>query len=50
MTDPLVPADVDLRDFHFMPLDIGRLLNSDLVALASGEEFRAHTTQGGVEQ
>jgi hypothetical protein len=38
---PLVPSDTDLRDFHFMPLDVARLMNSDLVAVASGEEFRA---------
>jgi hypothetical protein len=38
---PLVPADVDLRDFGFMPLDVVRLRDSDLAALASGDEFRA---------
>jgi hypothetical protein len=27
---PLVPADVDLRDFAFMPLDVQRLRDSDL--------------------
>ncbi len=37
---PLVPADVDLRDFPFMPLDVIRLRDSDLAALASAEEFR----------
>lgn len=41
MTAPLVPADADLRDFHFMPLDVARLINSDLAALATGEEFKA---------
>lgn len=35
MTDPLVPADVDLRDFAFMPLDVVRLRDSDLAALES---------------
>lgn len=29
---PLVPADVDLRDFAFMPLDVVRLRDSDLAA------------------
>ncbi|MBX9609718.1 MAG: YdaU family protein [Gammaproteobacteria bacterium] len=29
---PLVPADVDLRDFSFMPLDVRRLRDSDLAA------------------
>ena len=41
MTAPLTPADCDLRDFAFMPLDAGRLLDSDLFALASGDEFKA---------
>jgi hypothetical protein len=30
--DPLVPADVDLRDFAFMPLDVARLRDSDLTS------------------
>lgn len=38
---PLVPSDVDLRDFAFMPLDVVRLRDSDLSASANGEEFRA---------
>jgi hypothetical protein len=38
---PLVPADVDLRDFPYMPLDVERLINSDLTALATGEQFKA---------
>lgn len=29
MTQPLVPSDVDLRDFGFMPLDVRRLLTSE---------------------
>lgn len=37
---PLVPADVDLRDFDFMPLDVKRLRDSDLAGSASAEEFR----------
>lgn len=41
MAEPLVPADADLRDFHFMPLDVARLINSDLAAIATGEEFKA---------
>ena len=41
MTDPLVPIDVDLRDFGFMPLDVVRLRDSDLMALATGDEFKA---------
>lgn len=38
---PLVPPEVDLRDFSFMPLDVLRLRDSDLAALANGEEFKA---------
>lgn len=39
--EPLTPADCDLRDFAFMPLDATRLLDSDLFALATGDEFKA---------
>lgn len=38
---PLVPHEVDLRDFGFMPLDVLRLRDSDLAALATGDEFKA---------
>lgn len=38
---PLVALEVDLRDFGFMPLDVLRLRDSDLAALATGEEFKA---------
>jgi hypothetical protein len=41
MTEPLTPADCDLRDFAFMPLDAARLLDSDLFALSTGDEFKA---------
>ncbi len=34
---PLVAANVDLRDFAFMPLDVVRLRDSDLAALESPE-------------
>lgn len=40
MTAPLVSADVDLRDFAYMPLDVIRLRDSDLAICASAEEFR----------
>lgn len=40
-TAPLVPAEVDLRDFGFMPLDVLRLRDSDLMALSTGDEFKA---------
>jgi len=38
---PLTPADCDLRDFQFMPLDVVRLRDSDIAVLVSGEEFRS---------
>ena len=44
MTDspaPFTPADCDLRGYAFMPLDVIRLIDSDLFALSSGEEFKA---------
>ena len=41
---PLVPFEVDLRDFPFMPLDVMRLLNSEFYAIASDAEYRAGTT------
>ena len=37
---PLVPADVDLRDFAFMPLDVLRLRDSDLASAPDAEVFR----------
>ena len=40
MIDPLVPAEVDLRDFAYMPLDVVRLRDSDISVCASGDEFR----------
>ena len=40
-TSPLVPANVVLRDFTYMPLDVVRLRDSDLVTESSAEEFRA---------
>ncbi len=40
LTDPLTPADCDLRDFAFMPLDVVRLRDSDLAVTAEADEFR----------
>ena len=37
---PLVPQDVDLRDFAFMPLDVLRLRDSDLACVEDAEVFR----------
>lgn len=44
MTAPLTPADCDLRSFPFMPLEVDRLLESDLFALSSGDAFKAAFT------
>jgi hypothetical protein len=41
---PLTPSDCDLRDFAFMPVDTVRLLDSDLFALSTGDEFKAAMT------
>lgn len=38
---PLTPADCDLRDFPFMPLDVVRLRDSDFAAITEAEGFRA---------
>lgn len=40
MSSPLVPPWVVLRDFPYMPLDVVRLRDSDLVSDVSGEGFR----------
>lgn len=44
MTDaptPMTPADCNLRGFQWMPIDVVRLLDSDLFLIASGDEFKA---------
>jgi hypothetical protein len=41
LPEPLTPADLDLRDFTYMPLEVLRLRDSDIVVLATGDEFRA---------
>jgi hypothetical protein len=38
---PLTPPECDLRKFPFMPLDVARLRDSDLVMLSTPDEFRA---------
>jgi hypothetical protein len=38
---PLIAANVDLRDFPFMPLEVGRLWDSELATNTSAEGFRA---------
>lgn len=37
---PLTPLDCNLRGLPFMPLHTERLLDSDMMALSSGEEFK----------
>jgi hypothetical protein len=44
LPDPLVPADVDLRDFPFLPIDITRLFDSEFHARAEDGEWRAGIT------
>lgn len=39
--DPLVPADCDLSGLTFMPLDVVRLLDSDMFNLSTPAEFKA---------
>lgn len=41
LPEPFTPADCDLRGLPFMPLDVVRLCDSDLVAISSGDEFKA---------
>lgn len=38
---PLVPAEVDLRSFPFMPLYVQQLRDSKIASIATGDEFRA---------
>ena len=38
---PLTPPDCDVRSFPYMPLDVVRLLDSDLFGLSTGDEFKA---------
>lgn len=40
LPEPPVSAEVDLRDFAFMPLDVLRLRDSELAAEPDGEVFR----------
>jgi hypothetical protein len=41
---PLTPADCNLQDFPFMPVDIARLFNSEFHARATDAEWRAAVT------
>jgi len=44
LPDPLTPAECDLRDYEWMPLDINRLLTSETWILGSAEECKAALT------
>lgn len=41
LPEPLVPAEVNLRDFQYMELDVGKLRDSRFSAQVSGDAFRA---------
>ena len=41
MTAPLTPPSCNLRGLDYMPLDVVRLLDSDTLALSTGDEFKA---------
>ncbi len=44
LSEPPIPADADLRDFAFMPIDIVRLFGSSFHARATDSEWRAGVT------
>ena len=44
LPEPLTPIECDLRGLPFMPLDVVRLVDSNLFALTSGDEFKAAVT------
>jgi hypothetical protein len=41
LPQPLTPIDCDLRGLPYMPLDVIRLIDSDMFAEATGDEFKA---------
>ena len=44
LSKPLTPAECNLRDFAFMPLDVKRMLTSETWILGSGDERSAAMT------
>lgn len=44
LPDPLVPTDIDVDRLAGFLLDVDRLLSSELMALSTGEEFKAAVT------
>lgn len=43
LSPPPITADVDLRNFSYLPLDVQRLRDSDLALMCPGEAFKANT-------
>lgn len=41
LPEPLTPVDCNLRGLQYMPLDVVRLMDSDFVAITSGDGFKA---------
>ncbi len=41
LPEPLTPPDCNLRGLPFMPLEVQRLLDSDLFILSTGDQFKA---------
>lgn len=44
LPEPMTPAECDLRDFQFMPIEVVRLFNSEFHARATDAEWRAAVT------
>lgn len=44
LPEPLTPPDCNLRGLRWMPIDIVRLLESDLYLLSTGDQFKAAVT------
>jgi hypothetical protein len=47
LSEPFVPADLDLRDFRWMKLDLVALFNSDFNAIVNDTAWRAAVTLWG---
>ncbi|GBR03919.1 DUF1376 domain-containing protein [Acetobacter oeni] len=41
LPDPMTPEDCDLRGLPYMPLDVIRIIDCDLFAISTGDEFKA---------
>lgn len=40
LPEPLTPADCNLRGYRWMPLDVERVIDSDLFGISTGDEFK----------